>query len=218
MKHKNRVLNISPELKFRKIRRVCENQMEHNLHSIDKKCNIQKDKLDNSIKSVKKQLENLEFENNRIGVALPRITSSSMYGRLSVTPESRQSIRRSVSCVYGVLRDRQCPHFPCTAPDSYHTIGFRLEPEDTTWVSWKKKKKELSDVVRLSMENSTLLNSGTSRLRAERREEILKQEMKRRRIEQLKQKPPLWETNYGKPTPIRRIKYPVRLLPLDESL
>ncbi|XP_052058599.1 uncharacterized protein LOC127698905 [Mytilus californianus] len=218
MKQKNRVLNISPELKFRKIRRVCENQMEHNLHSIDKKCNIQKDKLDNSIKLVKKQLENLEFENNRIGVALPRITSSSMYGRLSVTPESRQSIRRSVSCVYGVLRDRQCPHFPCTAPDSYHTIGFRLEPEDTTWVSWKKKKKELSDVVRLSMENSTLLNSGTSRLRTERREEILKQEMKRRRIEQQKQKPPLWETNYGKPTPIRRIKYPVRLLPLDESL
>ncbi|XP_071160533.1 uncharacterized protein [Mytilus edulis] len=218
MKQKNRVLNISPELKFRKIRRVCENQMEHHLHSIDKKCNIQKDKMENSIKLVKKQLENLEFENSRAGVAFPRITSSSMYGRLSVTPDSRQSIRRSVSCVYGVLRDRQCPHFPCTAPDSYHTIGFRLEPEDTTWISWKKKKKDLSDVVRLSMENSTLLNAGTSRLRAERREEILKQEMKRRRMEQLKQKPPLWETNYGKPTPIRRIKYPVRLLPLDESL
>jgi len=65
------------------------------------------------------------------------------------------------------------------------------------------------------MENSTLLNSGTSRLRAERREEILRKEMKRRRKLQLKEKPPLWETNYGKPTPIRRIKYPVRLMPLN---
>ena len=209
-----RVLNISPELKFKKIRQVAENQLEQNLYSIEKNCAVQKDKLDQSIKLIKKQLENLELE-NRPGLAIPRITSSSLYGRLSVTPESRESVRCRSSCIYGILRHRQCPFFPCKAPVSYHTIGYRLEPDDTTWVSWKKKKNELNEYVRESMENSTLLNSGTSRLRAERREEILRKEMKRRRKLQLKEKPPLWETNYGKPTPIRRIKYPVRLMPLD---
>jgi hypothetical protein len=209
-----RVLNISPELKFKKIRQVAENQLGQNLYSIEKNCAVQKDKLDQSIKLVKKQLENLELE-NRPGLAIPRITSSSLYGRLSVTPESRESVRCRSSCIYGILRHRQCPFFPCKAPVSYHTIGYRLEPDDTTWVSWKKKKNELNEYVRESMENSTLLNSGTSRLRAERREEILRKEMKRRRKLQLKEKPPLWETNYGKPTPIRRIKYPVRLMPLN---
>lgn len=216
MGRKARILNISPELKFKKIRSVCENQLGHNLYSIERKCNLQKYRLDNSIKLVKKQLENLEFENSRACGTLPRMSANSMYGRLSVTPDTR--VRRSMSCVYGILHNRQCPHFPCAAPDSYHTIGFRLEPEDTKWIPWKKKKKELNDVVRLSLENSTLLNAGTSRLRAERREEILKAEMEKRRKKQIKEKPPLWETNYGKPTPIRRIKYPVRLLPLDTEL
>ena len=208
------MLNISPELKFKKIRQVAENQLGQNLYSIEKNCAVQKGKLDQSIKLVKKQLENLELE-NRPGLVISRITSSSLYGRLSVTPESRESVRCRSSCIYGILRHRQCPHFPCKAPVSYHTIGHRFDPDDTTWVSWKKKKNELNEYVRESMENSTLLNSGTSRLRAERREEILRKEMKRRRKLQLKEKPPLWETNYGKPTPIRRIKYPVRLMPLN---
>ena len=216
MKNK-KVLNISPELKFKKIRRIAENQLGQSLNSIERTCNVQQDRLENSIKGVKKQLENLEYENNRTGVSFPRINSSSLYGRLSVTPESRESIRRGICCIYGLPEHRQCPYFPCSAPTSYHTIGFRLEPDDTTWVSWKKKKNELNDCVRSTLESSTLLNIGTSRLRAERREEILRTEMQRRRTLQLKEKPPLWETNYGKPTPIRRIKYPVRLKSLDSE-
>jgi hypothetical protein len=43
----------------------------------------------------------------------------------------------------------------------------------------------------------------------------LRTEMKRRRKLQLKEKPPSWETNYGKPTSIRRLKNPVRLRPLN---
>jgi hypothetical protein len=209
-----RVLNISPELKFKKIRQVAENQLGQNLYSIEKNCAVQKDKLDQSIKLVKKQLENLELE-NRPGLAIPRITSSSLYGRLSVTPESRESVRCRSSCIYGILRHRQCPFFPCKAPVSYHTIGYRLDPDNTTWMSWKKKKNELSEYVRDTMEKSKLLKPGTSRLRAERREEKLRTEMKRRRKLQLKEKPPSWETNYGKPTSIRRIQNPVRLMPLN---
>jgi hypothetical protein len=98
---------------------------------------------------------------------------------------------------------------------SYHTIGYRLDPDNTTWMSWKKKKNELSEYVRDTMEKSKLLKPGTSRLRAERREEKLRTEMKRRRKLQLKEKPPSWETNYGKPTSIRRIQNPVRLMPLN---
>ena len=210
-----RLLNMVPELKFKKILQVSEKQLGQNLHSIEKNYAVQKVQLDQSIKLVKKQLEILEWE-NRPGLAIPRISSSSLlYERCSVTPESRESVRCRSSCIYGILRHRQCPFFPCKAPVSYHTIGYRLDPDNTTWVSWKKKKNELSEYVRDTMEKSKLLKPGTSRLRAERREEKLRTEMKRRRKLQLKEKPPSWETNYGKPTSIRRLKNPVRLRPLN---
>ena len=205
-----RLIDIIPELKFKKILQVSEKQLGQNLYSIEKNYAVQKVRLYQSIKLVKKQLEILEWE-NRPGSGIPRITSSSLYGRLLETPESRESISCRSSCIYGVVRHKQCPFFPCKAQVSYHTIGYRFEPDDTTWVSWKKKKNELNDYVRDTIEKSKLLKPGTSRLGAERREEMLRKEMKRRRKLQLKEKPPSWETNYGKPTPIRRIKNPVRL-------
>lgn len=209
-----RRLDMIPELKYKKMIQVSEKQLGQNLYSIEKNHAVQKVQLDQSIKLVKKQLEILEWE-NRPGLEIPRITSSSLYRRLSETPESQESERYSSSCIYGVSRHRQCPFFPCKAPVSYHTIGHRLDPDDTTWVSWKKKKNELNDYVRYTMEKTQLLKSRTSRLRTERREEKLTKEMKRRRKLQLKEKPQLWATNYGKPTPIRLMKNPVRLRPLN---
>jgi hypothetical protein len=71
-----RLLNMVPELKFKKILQVSEKQLGQNLHSIEKNYAVQKVQLDQSIKLVKKQLEILEWE-NRPGLAIPRISSSS---------------------------------------------------------------------------------------------------------------------------------------------
>lgn len=76
-------------------------------------------------------------------------------------------------------------------------------------------RNDLSDETQIVLENSTLMNTGISRLRAERQADILKLEMDKRRKRMEDERPAAWETNYRKPTPIRRLKYPVRLEPLD---
>lgn len=205
-----------PAMKVKKQNKVVERQLENTLQFIEQKCQFQTERLEKSIKTVQKQLENIESDRRRGGI--PGRSLDDMYGRFPITPESAQKRRRrrAVSCDIGTPKRRHhCRHFPCEMPQTYHSIGFRLEPENTKWVPWKKLRNDLSDETQIVLENSTLMNTGISRLRAERRADILKLEMEKRRRRMEEEKPPAWEINYGKPTSIRRLKYPVRLEPLD---
>ncbi|XP_078315327.1 uncharacterized protein LOC111131198 [Crassostrea virginica] len=205
-----------PAMKVKKQNKVVERQLENTLNFIEQKCQFQSEKLDRSIKIVQKQLEEIESDKRKGGI-LGR-SLDDLYGRFAITPESAQKRRRrrAVSCELGTPKRRHhCRHFPCEMPQTYHSIGFRFDSENTKWVPWKKLRNDLSDETQVILENSTLMNTGISRLRAERRAHRLKMEMDKRRKKMEDEKPAAWETNYGKPTPIRRLKYPVRLEPLD---
>lgn len=205
-----------PAMKVKKQNKVVERQLENTLNFIEQKCQFQSEKLNRSIKIVQKQLEEIESDKRKGGI-LGR-SLDDLYGRFAITPESAQKRRRrrAVSCELGTPKRRHhCRHFPCEMPQTYHSIGFRFDSENTKWVPWKKLRNDLSDETQVVLENSMLMNTGISRLRAERRAHILKMEMDKRRKKMEDEKPAAWETNYGKPTPIRRLKYPVRLEPLD---
>ncbi|XP_061174434.1 uncharacterized protein LOC133183500 [Saccostrea echinata] len=213
---RGQLLILHPAMKVKKQNKVVERQLENTLHFIEQKYHFQTEKLDKSIKSVQRQLENIESDRRKGGI--PGRSLDDMYGRFAITPESAQKRRRrrAVACDIGTpKRKHHCSHFPCEMPQTYHSIGFRFQPEDTEWKPWKKIRNDLSDETQIVLENSTLMNTGISRLRAERRADMLKLEMEKRRRKMEEGRPPAWETNYGKPTPIRRLKYPVRLEPLD---
>lgn len=207
---------LHPAMKVKKQNKVVERQLENTLHFIEQKCQFQTEKLEKSIKSVQRQLEDIESDRKRGGI--PGRSLDDLYGRFAITPESAQKRRRrrAVSCELGTPKRRHhCTHFPCEMPQTYHSIGFRFDSDNTNWVPWKQMRNDLSDETQIVLENSTLMNTGVSRLRAERRADILKLEMDKRRKRMEDERPAAWETNYGKPTPIRRLKYPVRLEPLD---
>lgn len=210
-----------PAKKVRKWNKVAERQLESVLSGIDQKRNSHSEKMEQSIRNVKRQLDHYDHEKQMTDFrAVLRISaphSGSVSGRTSSTPDSIRNFgTRSFSCVYtGTKRINRCPHFPCNKPSSYHTIGYRIDPENTEWIPWLKLRNNLRDSALSAIQKSVLLNTGVSRLRAERREAILKIEMEKRRKKQEKEKPPSWEVNYGKPTSIRRLKYPVRLEPIS---
>ncbi|KAK3093222.1 hypothetical protein FSP39_012871 [Pinctada imbricata] len=208
-----------PAMKVKKQNKVVENQLEQTLNHFEHKSKVQSERLEQSIRNLQKQIEHLEHEKER--TIVPRKSIGDFFGgRLSVTPDTpKRERRRAFSCDFGTPgRDRGkrhiCRYFPCVLPTSYHTIGFRLDPSNTEWIPWKKLRNDLHDVTMSAINSSTLMNAGVSRLRAERREELLKMEMESRRKRVEEGKPPSWATNYGKPVSIRRLKYPVRLDPL----
>jgi len=215
--------NHHPAIRVKKQNNVAERQLENKLSVFEQKRKQQTIKLEQSMRNLKRQLNNMDQERERSwdgkgqSQNANRVPSGYMFRQLTATPDSdKRSRRLALSCDHGAKeKGHTCLHFPCTAPTSYHTIGFRIDPENTSWIPWKELRHSLSDIALSAMGKSAILNMGVSRLRAERRAELLKLEMERRRKRQEKEKPPPWETNYGKPVPYKRLKYPVRLDPLD---
>ena len=209
-----------PAMKVKKQNKIAENQLERTLNLYDQKSKVQTDRLEQSIRHLQKQIAHMEHERERS--LFDRSMENLFSGRLSVTPETTHRVRRrAMSCDYGTPnRNRRqrsvCRYFPCAMPNSYHTIGFRFDPGNTDWIPWKKLRSDLRDATMSAINSSTLMNTGVSRLSAERREELLKMEMEQRRKRVEEGKPPSWATNYGKPTPIRRLKYPVKLDPIGQ--
>ena len=136
-----------------------------------------------------------------------------------------------------------CYHFPWKRPKTYSHIGFRsLYPQLKTmpWVrsgtGSKNNRSELGDTGNLTSSTrrgaSAKANADSScskkheslkhrlpsavRLRpvdTAFREQLLREEADRRRRLHRKLRPADWEINYGKPTPFKRLWYPVRLKP-----
>ncbi|XP_069133801.1 uncharacterized protein [Argopecten irradians] len=223
MKAKWEVKSIEhhPAIRTKKQNNVAARQMENQISFMENKCLSQTARLEQSMRNLRRQLDDMSQEKERTGEerTRQRITSSYIMRQYSVTPELNKLRRNSRSCEFLTPKSKhQCQHFPCTAPTSYHTIGFRIDPDNTSWVPWKQLRHNLSDTALAAMGKSAILNTGISRLTAQRRSELLKLEMESRRKRSEKEKPPSWQVNYGKPTPYKRLKYPVKLDPLDMTL
>lgn len=208
-----------PAIRVKKQNNVAVRQMENHILFMQNKCQSQTAKLEQSMSNLRRQLDEMSQEKEQTGAerARQQITSQYIMRRYSVTPDSSKHRHHGNVCVAS-HSNHPCVHFPCIAPTSYHTIGFRIDPDNTAWVPWKQLRHNLSDSALAAMQKSDVLNRGVSRLTVQKRAELLKLEMESRRKRSERDKPPSWQVNYGKPTPYKRLKYPVKLDPLDTVL
>jgi hypothetical protein len=222
--------DAGPVAKVRIRNKLAEKQLEVTMSSLDQKCNWRCRRIQRSIMDAEQLLQNMEEERSR---SFPRNSyQNSLYSTSgtasptsgTVSPEQkRQSVvvSSNTTCQYNTTTSaHQCLHFPCLKPKTYHSLGYMRASANTKWMSWR----DLRHVVREAAAGSPTGpgsatvsgdSGGVSRFVALQREEELKDEMQRRRIVHRQDKPPCWQTNYGKPTPFKRLKYPVRLQPLS---
>ena len=212
-----------PVIRVKKQNNVVKRQMDNYISLVNKKCQDQTKKLEKSLKNLHRQLEERQsMIDKRAGNQ--RATSGYMVSRYVQTPGTAHSPFRNRKAICSCDAkhasskgdvEQRCLYFPCHHPTSYHTIGFRLDPSNTKWLPWKHVRKNLSTDTLSAFGTSTILNMGTSRLSVEKRLDLLQQEMVHRRQRMIANRPPAWQTNYGKPMPYKIMNCPVKLDPLD---
>lgn len=131
------------------------------------------------------------------------------------------------ACPYAITPNHKCTHFPCVQPYTYHSLGFHPDTSTHSWRDWMQLTA-CRPHHRLAQEQA---EPGMRRYRSvddppadapefNRRRRLDKEEQLRlgtmhKKLVHSLQRPPSWNTNYGQPTPYKRLKNPVRLKPLE---
>ena len=149
-------------------------------------------------------------------------------------PSSRRSRKQAARATRALQRlcplagaphhHHECSYFPCVQPHTYHSLGFHPDPSTHSWRGWivqnacrphhrlvpgRQPPAHLPDGRRTPADAP-----GYVKRKRLGREDVVRLDMARKKQEHALARPPSWNTNYGQPTPFRRLKCPVRLKPL----
>ncbi|XP_046571067.1 uncharacterized protein LOC124279299 [Haliotis rubra] len=215
-----------PVKKVRKWNKAAERKLEMDVEFLTQELKAKTSKLDKGIQSVEDELRDLDLEKSYTPRYSEMATGCTFSQKSNVTlpniPCSRRhnSSRRQRSghrCTYNPVKSKQkCHHFPCVRPKTYHTIGYRGDPGNTSWMTWEDIKQgwnlpNLVDNISTSVHDVKV----SPRILTLRKEERLRRVIERRKLINDMQRPQSWETNYGQPTSFKQLKYPVRLYSLS---
>lgn len=142
---------------------------------------------------------------------------------LRTKPSSEPDVFKNKCVFTGGTDGCSCTHFPCIQPDTYHSLGFHPDTSVGAWHSWIERSASrphhrlvpgrtypVSDAGQITPDMP-----GYTRRQRLGKEEMLKLEMNHKKKLNAATRPPSWNTNYGEPTPYKRLKYPVRLNPVE---
>ena len=120
-----------------------------------------------------------------------------------------------------------CSYFPCSRPPTYHSLGFHPDTSTHTWRGWMARnasrphhrlapdRQHQPSLADLEGRAATPADTpGYARRKKLDKETLVKLDMARKKTAHHLARPPSWNTNYGQPTPYKRLNYVARLKPL----